>query len=262
MIKINKDLLFAELKRTWSPVKIIIILVFMLIFSSLGFLVDLTGAFDSEVGFLMNLSYSFLYDAMLGFVLPLSVFFICAGIIAFDVKNHWFRTILSKPITRQDFLLTKILSGSISVISILIIIVLIPIIVADVFTAASISFDFYSFAIVFISYSLQAILYVIIAAWLSLFLPSFVNIFVFAVWMLIDNTLSVVVGQFFWDKKAIQIIQEFLYPDGFTNLSSKVVTNSGLFPLEDLFWGLAALFGFLLLAAVQINYINIDKDND
>lgn len=262
MIRINGIHLSTELKRLWSPARIIVVLAVTALLIASAFIADSTGVFDSEVGPFITFNYSTILSGIFDILVPLSALFLCAGMINFDVKNNWMRTILSRPMTRQDFLLTKIIAISVSIITVMIVAGLIPTIILDVATGADLGFNFYKVAMMLLMSTLQAVLYVVIAAWLSLFLPGFINVFVFALWMLADSILAPIVQNFLWDSRAAQIMQEFFFPDGFSEASTMLLSKELTFPTEDILWGFAALAGFLLIASFQINFIDIDKSSD
>lgn len=252
----------AEFFRSWNRSKIILVGIFSLLFISGAFLLDITGAFDNAEQFPEFIrTQSMILNSILGWLTPLSVFLFAAGIVAFDVKNYWLRSILSRPVTKQEWMLAKIKAISTSVLLTILAIGFIPSMIMYILAPDVIVFDTGNVILILLSYMLEIVLFVSMAAWFSTFLPTFVNVLVLAIMLFIDNTALPLIAGFYWDVTIINFIADFFFPSGFREFTD-VYTKSSEFDYEYLLWGFASLALFFGLSLFHINLIKIDKNSD
>ncbi len=246
--------------RQWNFTKVSILLVLTVI---AGFLSALPGIMGwvAEIPAL----YMPLTDYLLQIwkiIVPFSVLFFSSGIIAGDIKNHWIRSILIHRITRQDLLLSKIIATLVSVIITMMLLGALPVIVFATGIGVKLDFNILNFVQVLMYFIFEAILFITIATWLSCFLNGFMNIFVLAFWMFLDNILMKgVLSLWMSNSFAGSVIIDVFFPSGFSE-AAIVASTSGIFPYESLLWGFASLSFFLGIAIFSFSKINIDKSSD
>jgi ABC-type transport system involved in multi-copper enzyme maturation permease subunit len=253
-------LITTELKRSWTRTKIIVSSILCLVLCLLS---ALPGIF----GFLENIPIPVMQvtDYLVNvwkMMMPFAVFFFTVGIIASDIKNHWLRTLLIHSITRQQIVLSKMLSALISVIIILLVLGLLPILVFIFTSGIEYEFSFLSTLGIVGVYMLETLLYIAMATWLSCIIPGFFNVFILAGWMFLDSTIiKGILMLFFSDYKYFSIFADFFFPSGFSEAIT-ILSGKGDFPWDPLLWGATGLTLFLTLAFWQINKIKIDTNTD
>lgn len=257
MTGISLKLLLLEFRKMWNLSVIIISSILLLISLLINFIPLLVGAYGNEgpiIAFEMQSGLSQGFSILV----PLLSLIFGAGIISNDIKNHWIRTVLSRPITRADFLLTKIISSSLTIFILMLIIGTIPVIILSMIVPVNTNFDFIKFIGTHALFLGEAITYITICSLLSCWLPGFTNIVILIVWMLSNSIFSVVVNNYFWDNSIVMLLSDFYFPGGFREAAESLVSGAS-FPVEKLLWGFSALFGFIALALFNFNFIQIDK---
>ena len=195
-------------------------------------------------------------------IVPFAALFFTAGIISNEVKSHWLRTVMTHAVTRQDLLISKILSSTASVFVVMLLIGVIPLLVFGITTGAEFTGGILSIIQVFIYFILESALFVSIAIWLSCFMNGFLNIFFLAGWMFLDNVvIKGILSMWLSSSVTGNIITEFFFPSGFSE-AAIVAGGSGVFPTEFLLWGFAALTFFITAGLFHINYVKIDVNTD
>lgn len=250
----------TEFMRTWTKGKIISLAIFAL----LACIISVMPVWFNWLGDtkLPNLDFSELLINIWKVLVPFSALFFASGIISNDVKNHWFRTVLSHSVTRQDMVIAKLKSATASVMIIMLLVGALPLLVFDLSSSVSFNYSFDSILQVFIYFTLEATLFVSISLWLSCFLGGFMNVFFLAFWMFMDN--AIINGALsFWlsSNTSGTIIMDFFFPSGFSDAAA-VAGSSGSFPTEFILWGFAALTFFVSAALYHINHVNIDINTD
>ena len=257
MTGISLKLLLLEFRKMWNLPVIIISSILLLISLLINFIPLLVGAYKVE-GLIKSFEIQSALSQGFSILVPLLSLIFGAGIISNDIKNHWIRTILSRPVTRADFLLTKIISTSLTIFILMLIIGTLPVIILSVIVPVNTNFDFIKFIGTHALYLGEAMTYITICSLLSLWLPGFSNIIILIVWMLSNSIMSMIVNNYFWDSSIAMLISDFYFPGGFQEAAESLVSGA-IFPLEKLLWGFSALFGFLALAIFNFNFIQIDK---
>jgi ABC-type transport system involved in multi-copper enzyme maturation permease subunit len=257
MTGITFKFILFEFRKIWT-LPVIIISAIILFFSLLiTFLPFIFGVYSAE-GPIQELNVSLILSSAFSVLVPLMSFMFGAGIISNDIKSHWLRTVLSRPVTRADYLLTKIITASTAIFIILIICGSVPVIILSFLTPNKVEFDFIRFISIHALYLGEALTYISILALLSCWAPGFMNVFILAIWMLVDMISSSVINSYFWDNSLALIISDFFFPSGFKEAAAAIISN-GDFPIEKILWGFSSLFGFLSLALLGFSFIQIDK---
>jgi ABC-type transport system involved in multi-copper enzyme maturation permease subunit len=253
-------LIRTELSRIWTPGKIIVAAVLTLLACVISILPVIFGWLNDIPTF--NLEFSEMAINILKIIVPFSALFFASGIISNDIKNHWLRAVLSHAVTRQDVLLAKIISATISVFIMILALGILPLLVFDLSSEINFAYSFIETFQVILYFTLEAALFVAIAAWLSCFVGGFMNIFFLAGWMFLDNVvIKGVLTMWLSANTTGGIIMDFFFPSGFSE-AAVIAGGSGSFPTEFLLWGLAALAFFTAAGLFHINYINIDTNSD
>ena len=257
MTGISLKLLLLEFRKMWNLPVIIISSILLLISLLISFIPLLVGAYKVE-GLIKSYDIQSALSQGFTILVPLFSLIFGAGIISNDIKNHWIRTVLSRPITRADYLLTKIIASSLTIFILMFIIGTIPIVILSAIVPVNTNFDFLKFIGTHALFLGEAITYITICSLLSCWLPGFSNIIILIVWMLSNGIFSMVVNNYFWDSSIAMLIADFYFPGGFQEAAESLVSGAN-FPLEKLLWGFSSLFGFLALALFNFNFIQIDK---
>ncbi len=257
MTGISLKLLFLEFRKMWNLSVIITSGILLLISLLVNFVPYFVGAYNLE-GPIQSLNLQALLSQGFSILVPLLSLIFGAGIISNDIKNHWIRTVLSRPITRADFLLTKIISTSLTIFILMLVIGTIPVVILSMIVPVNTHFDFLKFIGTHALFLGEAITYITICSLLSCWLPGFTNIIILIIWMLSNSIMSMVVNNYFWDSSIAMLIADFYFPGGFQEAAESLVSGA-TFPLEKLLWGFSAMFGFIALALFNFNFIQIDK---
>lgn len=250
----------AEFRKFWSLPKIIFFAsVFILIFSvfMLPFLIE--G--KPEPNPANTTTFSFVLSEAMAFMMPILALILTTGAIAYDRNSFWLRSLLARPITRQDYLTAKLLSLIFSLFILILFFALIPSLFVPVFYGLGSGINFFDAIIIFVNHFLQGILYIVISLNFSFILPNFLNSFAVAIWLIIDLISNFLVTKLFWHKQWAVVVQDFLFPGGFGE-SAKVYVQTLSFPYTQFLWGLSALFAFLALSYWFISYISPDKSSE
>ncbi|TAL70432.1 MAG: ABC transporter permease [Bacteroidetes bacterium] len=260
MTGISLKLLFLEFRKMWNVSVIIISSVLLFISLLVNFIPYFVGAYSIE-GPIPALNINALLSQGFSILVPLLSLIFGAGIISNDIKNHWIRTILSRPITRADYLLTKIISTSLTIFILMLIIGTLPVTILSFLVPIRIEFNFPGFIGIHALYLGEAFTYITICTLFSMWMPGFVNVIILVIWMLSNSILSSIVNNYFWDSNIAMLISDFYLPGGFREAAESIASNAK-FPLEKLLWGFSSLFGFIALALYNFTFIQIDKGVD
>ena len=260
MTGLSLKLLFLEFRKMWNLSVIIMSSILLFVSLLVNFIPYLVGAYGIE-GPIHQLDSVALLSQGFTILVPLLSLIFGAGIISNDIKNHWIRTILSRPVTRADYLLTKIISTSLTIFILMLIIGTLPVTILSLIVPINVEFNFIKFIFIHGLYLGEAFTYITIASLLSMWLPGFVNVIIIVVWLLSNSILTTLVNNYFWDSNIALIIADFYFPGGFREAAESVISNSK-FPLEKLLWGFSSLFAFLALALYNFTLIQIDKGVD
>lgn len=253
-------LIVFEMKR-YRTVPIMIVSAMFLFFSLIMMIAPFTLGMVSNQSLIRQIEVCSIVSETFKVLVPLFCLLFGAGIIAFDIKNQWLKSILARPVSRNDFLFAKIASAAILIFALMLLMSTIPVLVISIFVSVPVVVNWGNLLLLHLLYLLEIITYLSICVSLSCIVPSFINIFIFAVWMFLDSAAGPAIATLLWDNNLAQIITDFFFPDGM-KLAATAIASSKPLPTEQFMWGLAELFGFLSLAFFLFSKTNIDKGTD
>ena len=248
-----KRLFVFEFRRQWN-------FLFLIVTVALGLIVYMLTVQSSRWTSTFDINRQ-TTQSYLGIAIPILTGFLSSGMVAFDVKDGWLRTLLIRPVPRHHYLLARMTSVlSISLIASFIACT-IPVGLASYFAGKPIDWDLVRLAEIYVMLLGQSILLVAILAFLSCWLPGIFNVVILFLWFLMAVLLDSYATRFFWDNKWVTLAKDYLFPSGFTNSALSIV-NEFPFPWTDFLWGLGAATAFLALAFWSINRIEVDSTSE
>ena len=198
----------------------------------------------------------------LNFVLPLASAIFAIGTVSNDVKDGWLRTLLIRPITRQQYMIVKLAAVYCSVVITVVIAGILPnVAFAGFFSKTPVQFDLARVLYVHALLFLQGFLYVVILLFLSCWLPGVFNVIVLTLWAILASSISSYIQYVHWMDKWLVVLKDYLFPSGFWD-SIDVIMAKTATPVAELFWGFGALAIFLALAFWSISVIQVDKGSE
>jgi ABC-type transport system involved in multi-copper enzyme maturation permease subunit len=195
------------------------------------------------------------------FLIPILTSLFSTGMVAADVKDGWLRTLLIRPITRQEYLVIRMLATLAMTWVALLIAGILPIEIAAHVSGKPIERDWIRLCELYATIVGQTLLLNGILAFLSCWLPSISNVVILFLWYMTSALLGLYLQTKFWNNKWLTIARDYLFPHGFTNAGMAIAEGSP-FPWMDALWGMTAVTAFLALAFWSINQIDVDKTSD
>jgi ABC-type transport system involved in multi-copper enzyme maturation permease subunit len=201
-------------------------------------------------------------DANLFFVLPLGAAIFAIGSVSNDVRDGWLRTLLIRPITRQQYMVVKLAAVYSSLVITIIVAGVLPnVVIASFFAKTPIQFDLARVLYIHALILMQGFLYVVILVFLSCWVPGVFNVIVLGLWAMMASMISAYIQHVYWMEKWLIVLKDYFFPSGFWDSIDMVMTNTGV-PMTELAWGFGALAMFLALAFWSISAIQIDKGSE
>lgn len=251
-------LTYFELKKFWTLKRAIIFGAFFIVV--VGFSL-LPKVFDLPT-LNMQLNLDTIIVAPLSFFVPVFVLLFTGGIVSNDVRTFYLRTVLSRPVTKEEYLTSKYLFSFINLIIGTILFAVIPSIVGLYSYGGEVNLNIGTSSLIYLLYLVEGLLFISISMFLSTILKGFFNIFVLAIWIFLEASLiNGVVSNFVSFSKPLAIISDFFFPGGFSEASKLINTGSLLF-YESIMWGIASLAFFVSLSYYRITKISIDSNMD
>ncbi len=251
-----------EFFRIWTRVRLITLGIMLLLGVALAFLINSTGIVETAPdSFFSSFSYSMILPNFFTLIVPVTAFFFSAGIISYDINNHWLSSILSRPVTKADFLIAKIFSVLTSLLIVMILTVLIPLIIFDLISTVSLKVEFLQTLYIIIAYLMEGLLFILIATFFSTFLSNFKNAFLLGLWILIDFTQKQIIPTVYWDNQFMLIFSDFFFPSSLSESAKKLV-STGKMNYELILWGISAITAFFSISLYNFSRINIDKSGE
>lgn len=249
-----RKLFLTELRRQWTiaacfiPVGLAVLTTFML-FVTLHF----QKTFDvAREAVQMNLTL----------VVPLAACLFSIGAISADVKEGWLRTLLIRPVSRQQYLLVKLAALWCSVVMTVVIAGVVPnLVVAAFFVKIPVQFDLGAVLAVHALLLLQIALLVSILVLFSCWLPGFSNVAILALWAMISSIVGDYIQMVHWMDKWLVTLKDYFFPSGFSDAINAVTNKMGT-PVAEISWGFAALTLALAAAFWSITKIQVDKSSE
>jgi ABC-type transport system involved in multi-copper enzyme maturation permease subunit len=198
----------------------------------------------------------------LNFVLPLASAIFAVGSVSNDVKDGWLRTLLIRPITRQQYLVVKLSAVYCSLVITIIVAGILPnVAFAVFFSKTPVQFDLARVLYIHVLILLQGFLYVVILLFLSCWLPGVFNVIALTFWAILASSISSYIQFVHWMDKWLVILKDYLFPSGFWDSIDVIMAKTGT-PFAELAWGFGALAMFLALAFWSISVIQVDKGSE
>jgi hypothetical protein len=198
----------------------------------------------------------------LTWVVPVAVSLFAVAIVAADVKEGWLRTLLIRPVSRQQYLLIKMAAVYTSVLVTIVIAGILPnIIVASFFVKGDVHFNLVQFLAVHAIFLAQAFFLLSILTFFSCWLPGAFNVVLLTFWYICASAIGAFLRMAHWSDKWFTILGDFLFPAGFSHAIDVILGWKGM-PFAELAWGLGALGIFLALSCWSITKIQVDKGSE
>jgi ABC-type transport system involved in multi-copper enzyme maturation permease subunit len=195
-------------------------------------------------------------------VVPLAASLFGVALVSADVKDGWLRTLLIRPVSRQNYLLIKMAAVYTSVVFTIVIAGIVPnVIVSSFFVKGEVVFDLGRVLAVHGIFLLQAMLLVSLLALFSCWLPGVFNVVLLAFWAICASAISGYIQAFHATDKWFTILKDFLFPDGFSKSVDAIIGGVGT-PVANLSWGFGALGIILALTFWSITKIQVDKGSE
>lgn len=264
-----KSLYNIELRRSKSTARIIFIAIFFVIVLGLTVAAIFglrTASEEIPIPIPDYVNVLYYYYNM---IVPVLTLIFGTGIISFDKNNHWLRTIMSRPVSLQEYITSKILAVSSIIFVLMLILGALPAAFVGFFSNIEIGFHFGDFILLHVTFWLQSLTYLALMAWLSMWIPGYLNLIVFGAWFVADFLLNSAViplitelGELYkWKITWLIVTSDFLFPSGFSDALKKMTSSEASFPTEELMWGFAALSAFFALSYWHITKISLIKND-
>lgn len=247
-----RTLFQAELRRQLNLTSVMVVSLLALIGSAIAS----TPGFRGKI-----LDATNVFFQIYVFLVPVGTTLLAAGIVANDVKDGWLRSLLIRPITRQAYLLAKLLSTFCVILITLLVAGGIPFIVRLSTISVPVEFSLWKIAVSFLLLLGQTLTYLAILSFFSCWLPGLVNVALFAAWGMLAQYATFVArtkySMVWWG----ELLKEYSFPSGFSD-SIEAIVQLNVVPYSALAWGIAELAAFLALALWSVNKIQVDKSTE
>jgi ABC-type transport system involved in multi-copper enzyme maturation permease subunit len=196
-----------------------------------------------------------------GFLIPLAIPLTAVGMVAADVKEHWLRSLLMRPVSRSEYLLARMSAVYVMIIGTILVAGLLPIFAVPAILGKPLVWMASRSIPTFVFLLGQAYLILVLLTFLSCWLPGILNIVMLGLWALGSSALSSYVRFAFWDNGPAVIAADFLFPSGFWEAAERA-SRHGDDPLVPVLWGLAAAVSFTALAFWSVNRVQVDGGSE
>lgn len=242
----------AEFKRFWT-LGIILLSIFLV---SLG---SVTPIIMSKAGMFKKLSQ--LSDASEDFISFFVLLIFYGGIVSADIKSGWLRTMLTRAVTRQQYLVAKMLVALAATAIVYLLAFVIPALYISFDSEIKLIYDWgdmlISLAYIFAQFSLLIVLSTLVSCGMP---GAFNGVIVYA-WMALSKMVGFLVDRMYWDVPWAVVLKDYIFPSGFTDALRATVQNLP-FPYMETLWGVAALAFFLSLTFFSINKVVVDVGSE
>jgi hypothetical protein len=242
-----------ELRRLLTPVMIalpflllVLSSVIVLLFTQHRSVVDLPRLIIELVG-----------NVCIVFGVPIAA----VGMVAADLKDHWLRTLLMRPVARAEYLLARILAVYTLVAVIILIAGILPTFILPVFLNKPIIW-MWSRSLPTLGFLFgHAFLILMLLTLLSCWLPGVANVMLLAGWAMTSALLGGYVRSQFWDVGPIVVATEFFFPSGFLDAAMMAQQHTGD-PLSSALWGVASTVAVMSLSFWSVNRVQLDGGSE
>jgi ABC-type transport system involved in multi-copper enzyme maturation permease subunit len=194
---------------------------------------------------------------ILGLAPPL----IGGGMLAIDLKDHWARTTLMRPVTRAEFLLARVTSVWLFTIAAAVINAWLPLLIPAVALNKPVALELGLTVPMFVLWLGQAYLVIVLMTLFSCWMPGIGNIILLGLWAAFSGLAGSYISSEFWDNGVLTITKEYVFPSGFID-AVDLLRSGGPEFWGAVLWGCAAAAGFTALAIVAFNRVTIETGSE
>lgn len=194
---------------------------------------------------------------ILGLAPPL----IGGGMLAIDLKDHWARTTLMRPVTRAEFLMARVTAVWLFTIGAALLNAWLPLLVPAVALNKPVALELGLTAPMFVLWLGQAYLIIILMTLFSCWISGIGNVILLALWAAISGLAGSYIRSEFWDNGILTVAKEFFFPSGFID-AANALEAGGPELWGAVLWGCAAAAGFTSLAIVAFNRVTIETGSE
>jgi len=242
----------AEFKRFWT----IGMIVFSIAIIAVGLIPSVVMVQSGMVTTLSKLIVS--ADSFLSFF---TFLIFSAGIVGTDVTSGWLRTLLIRSITREQYVITKILVVFASTLIVYAVGILIAAIVLMSDPKLTFTVDLSLSAMIMLLKCCQALLLIILSTLVSCLVQGSFNSFFVYGWMMVGQLINFLVMRKYWDLKWAVVLKDYLFPNGFEDAQQALLSDMA-FPYAELLWGCAALTIFFAATLFAMNRVIVDVGSE
>lgn len=239
----------TELRRLMTPAGIILPFLFTILTATF---ILAASRFDQSV----RIPILFL-QFVGGFIIVLGVPLTGVGMVATDVKEHWLRSLLMRPVSRSEYLLARVSAVYVMLLGTILLAGVLPSVAIPMILGKPIVWMASRSIPTFVFLLGHAYLILVLLTFLSCWLPGIVNIAMLGLWALGSSMISAYVKFELWDNGFAVVATEYLFPGGFLDAAERAARHEGD-PLIPALWGLAASVVFTALAFWSVNRVQVD----
>lgn len=242
-----------ELQRLRTPV--IIAVPFLLLILSL-MLALIQSKFSPEFQ-----TARFFESVVQAIVLGLAPPLIGGGMLAIDLKDHWARTTLMRPVTRAEFLMARVTAVWMFTITAAVINAWLPLLVPALILNKPVVLDLGLTVPMFVLWLGQAYLVIILMTLISCWIAGIGNIILLMLWAFFSSLAGSYIRNEFWDNGFLTVAKDYLFPSGFID-ACDVLRSGGPEFWGAVLWGCAAAAGFTALSIIAFNRVTIETGSE
>ncbi len=242
----------AEFKRFWT-LGMILLSLFLVALGSLSPIMMTNAGMFKKLSQLSNAS-----EDLISFFVLL-IFY--GGIVSADIKSGWLRTLLTRAVTRQQYLVTKMLVALAATATVYLLAFSIPAIYVSFDEKIKLIYD-WSDTLISLSYIFaQFSLLIVLSTLVSCGMPGAFNGVIVYAWMILSQMIGFLVDRMYWDVPWAVVMKDYIFPSGFSDAMTAIAQNLP-FPYVETLWGLATLTFFLSLTFFSINKVVVDVGSE
>jgi ABC-type transport system involved in multi-copper enzyme maturation permease subunit len=198
---------------------------------------------------------------LLGFLVPITSIMFCVGVVANDVKDGWLRTLLIRPLQRQQYLAVKMAVVFCSIWITVLFAGGLPFVAKTVLTPLPMEFDFLQTVALLGAFVGMSVTYIAILSFFSCWFPGILNVVVLMVWGILNSAAHFYVSTKLWDVQWAVLMEDSIFPSGMFDTVNAIGQRTHA-PYGEALWGLAAIAVFLALAFWSVTRIQVDKTTE
>lgn len=243
----------TELRRLLTPVGIALPFLFLA-------LTTVVSVLEAQQWSIAPLPTS-LFGLIGNFLIPITLPLIAVGMVASDVKDHWLRTLLMRPVSRADYLVARMTAVFLMMFATCLIAGLLPILVVPAVLGKPIVWMVSRSVPTMFFIIAHGYLILVLLTMLSCWVPGIANIVLLAVWALGSASIGSLVRFKYWDEGWIVVASEFLFPSGFIDAARMAAYYEGD-PMTAALWGVAAAIAATAVTFWSVNRVQVDGGSE